>query len=140
MEKRRAGAGEPWGLPAGRGPGDLARRALQESGFGRRSAHRRVLADRGGRQDAVLVIGRPLRMLVPMDQDLGQLAGAVRFVAVPVMVEHVRSRPDDLRRHHGDEEQEGGGESLPYTHAGILAQPQREVKRRKGVTVVILVG
>jgi protein-tyrosine-phosphatase len=69
-------------------------------------------------------------MLVPMDQDLGQLAGAVGFVAVPmVMVLKVRSRQDEPRPHSGGEEQEGGGESLPYTHAGIVSAFAREIKQ-----------
>ena len=70
------------------------------------------------------MLGRPLLMLVPMDQDLGQFAGAIGFVAVPmpmVMVLKVRSRQDEPRPRRGGEEQKGGGESLPYTHAGIVA-------------------
>ena len=124
MEKRRAGTGEPRGLPDRRSRGKLA--GFARPGFqqdpGNRSALRRILADGRGRQEAVLVIGRPLLMLVPMDQDLGQFAGAVAFVAVPmVMVLKVRYRQDEPRPHRSSEEQRGGGESLPYTHAGIVA-------------------
>ena len=70
------------------------------------------------------MLGRPLLMLVPVDQDLGELAGALGFVAVPMamgMLMNVRSRPGEPRPHRGSEEQKGGGESLPYTHAGIVA-------------------
>lgn len=77
------------------------------------------------------MVGRPLLMLMPMDQDLGQLPGALGFVAVPmpmVMVLKVRSRQEEPRPHRGGEEQKGGGEGLPYTHAGIVAQPGRAVK------------
>lgn len=67
------------------------------------------------------MIGRPLLMLVPMDQDVGQVAGAVSFVAVPMCIMEVRSRPDEPGRHAGGEEQNGGSERLPYEHAGIVA-------------------
>ena len=76
------------------------------------------------------MIGRPLLMLVPMDEDRGQFPGAVGFVVVVV---NVRPRPDEPRRHRGSEEQKGGGESLPCTHAGIVAYPRREVKRPMGL-------
>jgi len=71
------------------------------------------VADSRGRQEGVLVIGRPLLMFVPMDQDLGEVLGVIGFVIVVV---NVRSRPYKPRPHRGSEEQKGGGESLPYTH------------------------
>ena len=128
MEPWRAGTVEPGQLPSRRGRGQragFARPGLQDDP-GNRSAPRSVLADRRGRQEAVRVLGRPLLMLVPMDQDLGQLAGAVGFVVVVV---NVRPRPGEPRPHRGSEEQKGGSECLPYTHAGIVAQAGREVKR-----------
>lgn len=115
MEPWRAGSVEPGELPGRRGRGERAGFARPDlrDGSGILSAPRRVLADRRGRQEAVRVLGRPLLMLVPMDQDLGELAGAAGFVAVVV---NVRSRPGEPRPHRGGEEQAGGGESLPYTH------------------------
>jgi hypothetical protein len=62
------------------------------------------------------VIRSPLLMLVPMNEDRGQLPGAVGFVVV-----NVRPGPGEPRPHRGSEEQKGGGESLPCTHAGIVA-------------------
>ncbi len=83
----------------------------------RREISRRVLPVGRRGQEVVLVSGNPRRMLVSMDQDFGQLAGAVGFVVVMV---NVRSRRDEPRHHRGSKEQKGG-KSLPYTHAAILA-------------------
>lgn len=80
------------------------------------------------------MVGRPLLMVVPMDQDLGQIPGAVGFMAVVMSVPmEERSRPGELRRHRGGEEQNSDSERLPCTHAGIVAHLGRGVKRSCGL-------
>lgn len=134
MQDRRAGTVNSGELPSRRGRGEragFARPGLQDDSRNL-SAPQRVRADRRGRQEAVLVIGRSLLMLVSMDQDLGQFPRAVGFMAVPMpMLMKVRSCPSKPRRHRSGEEQKGDREWLPYTHAGIVAQQEREVKRKK---------
>lgn len=71
------------------------------------------------------MIRHPLRVPMPMDQDFRQLGN---LVGVPVVLKEMRSRPDELRRYRGCEQQNGGCGRLPYKHGWIVAHLGHRVK------------
>ena len=123
MDEGRTGAREPGGrlsLGRHRDRQGLAGEALGEPDSGCLDLPRRLVPDRRRGQKPVLVLGGPFRVRVPVHEDLRELRpvdrsspGRLGFMAVAVVLEEMRLRPDELR-HRGDgEEQKDGRESTP---------------------------
>lgn len=136
MEPWRVRAAETCGGPPGgcAGERELARVRRLQSGGGR---YVQILGRAGPEhrrgQDAVLVLGDPLFMPVPMDQSLRE-AGPLRavpwrFFGMLMVDERMRPQPEQLRHCCQGKEKENGGESLAQHHARIVIDPGERVKR-----------